>query len=195
MTPLMTPASLGDTVLAIQTLPRRRFLQAAAAAIATFSVGMNPLMAAPAPAFKFMSADEAQVFQRLLDVMLPTQGSKLVPTSQIPVLATLDAALLATMAPHILGGLKQGLAYFNEGPRAAFGKPFVALDDADAARFCDQWADGREVPQRALAMGLKKLVALSYFANPPTWVPLGYPGPFTRRSGIPMKGNAPRPKA
>lgn len=198
MPSLLPPSSLGDTVAAIQALPRRRFLQAAAAALATASAGLQTLQAAspapPAP-LRYLTANEAQVFQRLLDVMLPTQGSPLLPASQVPVLATLDAALLATMAPHILTGLKQGIAYFNEAPRAALGKPFVALNDTEAARFCDQWANGTEVPQRALAMGLKKLVALSYFANPPTWAPLGYPGPMTRRRGLPSLGNAPMPKA
>jgi len=189
------PSSLGDTVSALQALPRRRFLQAAAAAVASLSVGLNPLHAATPPTLRYLSADEARVFQRLLDVMLPTEGSALLPTTRVPVLATLDAALLATMAPHILAGLKQGVAYFNEAPRATYGKPFTALNDADAARFCDQWADGTEVPQRALAMGLKKLVALSYFANPPTWAPLGYPGPMTRRRGLPSLGNAPLPTA
>jgi len=144
---------------------------------------------------KFVGDTEARVFQRLLDVMLPTEGSALLPPAQVPVLQTLDAALLATMPPHILAGLRGGIGYFNDGPKAGYGKAFVDLADADATAFCDAWANGTEVPQRALSMGLKKLVALAYFANPPTWGPLGYDGPVTRRQGIASLGNQPLPRA
>lgn len=192
-----------QATVALQQLPRRQFLRAASAAVAAataaLSVGPSLAWAAPGPAappaLKFLNADEAAVMQRLLEVMLPTEGTPLLPLAQVPVLPTLDAALLATMAPHILAGLKGGIGYFNDGPQAMFGKRFVDLDDAQAIRFCDSWANAAEEPKRALSVGLKKLLALSYFANPPTWAPLGYPGPFTRRSGIPSLGNAPAPKA
>ena len=45
--------------------------------------------------------------------------------------ATPVGLLLATMEPHILAGLKGGIAYFNDGPRAQFGQPFVALGDVE----------------------------------------------------------------
>jgi len=196
-------AEIAQAAAALRQLPRRQFLRAAtaAAAAATAALSLGPTLAfaaqttASLPALKFLSADEAAVMQRLLEVMLPTAGTPLLPLAQVPVLQTLDAALLATMAPHILAGLKGGIGYFNEGPQATFGKRFVDLSDEQAIRFCDSWANAPEEPKRALSMGLKKLLALSYFANPPTWAPLGYPGPFTRRSGIPSLGNAPLPKA
>jgi hypothetical protein len=177
---------------AIDGLSRRHFLQAAAALSA--AGGVPGLHAAPAP-MKFVGDTEARVFQRLLDVMLPVAGSPLLPPAQVPVLQTLDAALLGTMAPHVLAGLKGGIGYWNEGPKAQYGKAFVDLDDTQATQFCDAWANGAEVPQRALSMGLKKLVGLAYFANPPTWAPLGYSGPFTRPRNIPSLGNAPLPRA
>ena len=116
------------------------------------------------------------------------------PWSPEEILSTLDGALLAGMAPHILAGLKGGVAYFNDGPRASLGKPFTELDDAAAARFCDAWGDGREPAQRGLAMGLKKLVQLSYWANPASWAPLGYDGPMTARLKLARLGNAPLPR-
>lgn len=199
----MLPSHIAEAAQALRQLPRRQFLRAASAAVAaaTAALSVGPSLAwadqsaAALPTLKFLDAREAAVMQRLLEVMLPTQGTPLLPLAQVPVLQTLDAALLATMAPHILAGLKGGIGYFNDGPQASFGKRFVDLSDEQAIRFCDSWANAAEEPKRALSMGLKKLLALSYFANPPTWGPLGYPGPFTRRSGIPSLGNAPLPKA
>lgn len=182
----------------VENLGRRDFLRISAAAASLFACGslLQPVAALAAlPAgITHMSEDEYAVFRRLMEVMLPTQGTALVPIDKIPVLQTLDGALLATMEPHILKGLKGGVAYFNDGPMGAFGKRFVDLAEADAIRFCDTWADSAEIPQRALAMGLKKLVGLAYWANPPTWAPLGYDGPVSKRWGLKSYGNAPLPK-
>lgn len=182
----------------VESLGRRDFLRIAAAAASLFACGslLQPVAALAAlPAgINHMSEDEYAVFRRLMEVMLPTEGSALIPLDKIPVLQTLDGALLATMEPHILKGLKGGVGYFNDGPVGAFGKRFVDLAEADAIRFCDAWANSAEVPQRALAMGLKKLVGLAYWANPPTWAALGYDGLVTKRWGLKSYGNAPLPK-
>jgi hypothetical protein len=175
---------------ALGRLSRRHFIAAAAARGA--APGLAAAQAAP-PKMKFVGETEARVFQRLLDVMLPTAGSPLVPPAQVPVLPTLDAALLGTMEPHILAGLKGGIGYFNDGPLARHQRRFVDLNDEEAARFCDAWSASSEPPQRALASGLKKLVALAYFANPPTWAPLEYDGPMSAPGKLPSLGNAPLP--
>lgn len=188
-----------DALARIDRLSRRDFLKFGVAAATTAALGATALTprgawAALPPGIKFMSESEHKVFARLLEIVLPVEGSALVPLKDIPVLPTLDAALLGTMEPHILQGLKKGIAYFNDGPLAGFGKRFVDLGNADAERFCDAWANSAEVPQRALAMGLKKLVGLAYWANPPTWEPLGYDGPVTKRWGLKSLGNTPMPK-
>ena len=184
----------------INGLSRRSFLKAASGLALAASVGTGLLGAANAFAsmpegIKVMSASEYQVMHRLMQVMLVTEGTGRVPASEIPVMQTLDAALLATLEPHILEGLKGGIAYFNAGPKAEFGKTFVELSDKQAVEFCDSWADSDEVPSRALTMGLKKLVGLSYWANPPTWAPLGYGGPVTEKWKLESLGNAPLPKS
>lgn len=184
----------------ISGLNRRSFLKAASGFAAAASLGGGLLGAANAFAsmpkgINFMSKSEYQIMHRLMEVMLVTEGSDLVPASEIPVMQTLDAALLATMEPHILTGLKGGIAYFNEGPKVIYGKPFVELSEKEAAAFCDGWADSDKVPHRALVMGLKKLIGLSYWANPPTWKPLGYRGPVTDTWKLASQGNAPLPKS
>lgn len=185
-------ADVTSVVAAIGRLQRRDFLRFAAASAA--AAGLAGAAHAGLPAgVKFMSESEAAVFTRLAQVVLPVAGSPLVPWTSDALLQTLDGALLATMEPHILAGLKGGVKYFDDGPMATYKKRFTELSDAEATQFCDAWGDSAEPPQRGLAMGLKKLVQLSYWANPATWVPLGYDGPMTQRLGIKRLGNTPLP--
>lgn len=185
-------ADVTTVVAAIGRLQRRDFLRFAAAAGA--ATGLAGVAHASLPAgVKFMSEPEAAVFTRLAQVVLPVTGSPLAPWTPDGLLQTLDAALLAGMEPHILAGLKGGVTYFDEGPMATYKKRFTALSDAEATQFCDAWGNSAEPPQRGLAMGLKKLVQLSYWANPGTWAAVGYDGPMTQRLGIKRLGNAPLP--
>lgn len=185
-------AELGTVLAAIARLQRRDFLRFAGAAGVTALAGGTSLAALP-PGVKFMNEAEAALFTRLAQVVLPVAGSPLAPWTPEGLLQTLDGALLATMAPHILTGLKGGIQYFNDGPMALHKKRFTELDDAQATQFCDAWGNSELPPQRGLTMGLKKLVQLSYWANPASWAPLGYDGPMTQRLGLKSLGNAPLP--
>ncbi len=184
-------ADVGTVVAAIAGLQRRDFLRFAGAAATTGLAGS--LHAALPAGVKFIDEAQAAVFTRLAQVTLPVAGSPLAPWTPEGLLQTLDAALLGTMEPHILAGLKGGVKYFDDGPLATYKKRFTLLSDLEATQFCDAWGDAGEPPQRGLAMGLKKLVQLSYWANPATWAPLGYDGPMTQRLGIKRLGNAPLP--
>ncbi len=139
-----------------------------------------------------MTAYEYKVMKRLQDVMLPLDGTPF--PNDVPVLQVLDAALLAGMPPHILSGLKGGIQYFDAGPKKHFkGRHFTDLTDEEAVEFLARWSDGEAPPHRGLAMGLKKLIGLSYWSNPATWPSLGYGGPYSKRAGVELLGNAPRP--
>ena len=184
-------ADVTTVVAAIARLQRRDFLRFAGAAATTGLAG--GIHAAVPAGVKFINDGEAAVFTRLAQVVLPVAGSPLVPWTPEGLLQTLDAALLGTMEPHILAGLKGGVKYFDDGPVAIYKKRFTLLSDADATQFCDAWGNSTEPPQRGLAMGLKKLVQLSDWANPATWAPLEYDGPLTQRVGIKRLGNAPLP--
>lgn len=184
-------ASLDKALALIGRLHRRDFLAFAGAALGAAGLGGPGI--ARASTLKSIDADEARIFRRIAEVVLPVQGSALAPWTPEVLLQTLDGALLGTMEPHILAGLRGGIGYFNQGPVAGYGKRFVELDDAAAARFLDEWGDAKEALHRALAMGLKKLVQLSYWANPASWGPLGYDGPVTRKNGLKSLGNAPLP--
>ena len=187
---------LDPVIRAIQQLHRRDFLRAALVVGAAGATGLSSLgaKAAPVAGLKFQSEAEAGVFLRLAEVVLPVAGTSLAAWTPEGLLQTLDAALLAGMEPHILAGLKGGVGYFNDGPVARFGKRFTALNDAEATQFVDAWGDSKVPPQRGLTMGLKKLVQLSYWANPASWAPLGYDGPVSQRMGLERLGNAPMPR-
>lgn len=191
-------SKLEDATDYVCRISRRDFLNAAAliagAAAITTVMPATISFAANLNGMQVMGKYEYAVFKRLMEVMLPIKGTPLVPLDKIPVLQTLDAALLAPMPGHIWDGLKGGIQYFNEGAKADFGKPFVDLSNAEAERFLDSWASSGEAPRRALAMGLKKLVGLAYWANPPTWKPLGYDGPVSRKWALESYGNSPLPQ-
>jgi hypothetical protein len=184
-------SGLDDAIHAIARLTRRDFVRFSAAALAT--TGAVGARGAVPAGLRFMTEPEAAVFAKLADVVLPVAGSKLVDLGHETILKTIDAALLGTMEPHVLAGLKGGIQYFDQGPVEMHKKRFVQLSDEEATRFCDAWGNGALPPQRGLAMGLKKLVQLGYWANPPTWAPLEYEGPLSRKRGLVSLGNAPLP--
>ena len=190
---LDTPSPLNQALQIVGRLSRRDFMAFAGTAVGVAASGAASVAQAQAPALKSINPAEADIFRRVAEVVLPVGGSALAPWKPEALLGTLDAALLGTMAPHVLAGLKGGLQYFNEGPVAQHGKRFTALDDAMATAFLDAWGNAKEVPHRALASGLKKLVQLSYWANPASWAPLEYDGPISQRNGLKSLGNAPLP--
>ena len=190
--PLDTSTPWTPALQAVERLSRRDFMAFASAATAWAVMPSARAQTVP-PALKSINPAETAIFLRVAEVVLPVSGSPLAPWKPEVLLGILDAALLGTMAPNVLAGLKGGLQYFNDGPVPRHGKRFVALDDAAATAFMDAWGNSTEVPQRALASGLKKLVQLSYWANPESWGPLGYDGPLSKRNGLPSLGNAPLP--
>lgn len=177
------------------TLNRRAFLKALTSIAAAAAVlPLIPVSAGILTDENKMDDLEKKVFSKLIQVCLPTQGTNLVDPSTLPVLATIEGALLAGMAPHIRQGLRGGIGYFNSATKDQFGSEFVELSESKAARFIDDWSGSDQIPHRALAMGLKKLTVLAYWAIPNTWAPLGYDGPVTDKAGFKIYGNAPEPK-
>lgn len=188
-------AQIELAVAAVQRLGRRDFLKLAAVGAGLALTGLFPaiVQAAMPKGLRFMGEAEYPVFHRLMQVTLPVEGTKLASLDAIPVMQTLDGALLGGMAPHELQGLKAGVKAFEEGPLKAYGKRFSQLGDKEAAAFCDAWGNSAVAMERGLVTALKKLVTLSYWANPPTWAALGYDGPVSQRWGLKSIGNTPLP--
>ncbi len=182
---------------------RRRFLQIATITVGTMGVGGSFLGSAGTAeaaseavpkGVKHMTLNEYKVFQRLIDAHMPTAGTQLPNPAELPVMQTLDAALLAGMAPHVLAGLKGGIEFFDAGPQSSFNnKRFTELSDSEARAFCDAWANADTPAKRGIVVGLKKLAGLAYWSNPKTWPAVGYDGPATKGTDTPSYGNAPLP--
>jgi hypothetical protein len=177
-------------------ISRRSFLKTASTVAAAVSIlpTLNAFASEPADE-ALMTELERSVFEKMLKISLPTAGTSLIDPATVPVLQTLEGALLVGMAPHMRHGLRGGIGYFNNGSIEDFGAAFINLSDEDAALFCDQWGGSEELPKRALSMGLKKLTVLAYWAIPDTWQPLGYDGPVSDRWNLTSLGNTPEPKA
>lgn len=181
----------------IARMDRRSFLAFAAAGAA---VGLMPgipgsALANEVPQLNSINAAHTRVFLKMAEAALPVEDTKLAPWDATVLLQTLDNALLGTMEPHILAGLQGGLDYFNQGPVEQYSKTFVELSPEQAREFCDQWSDSPEPPRRALEVGIKKLVQLSYWANPGSWAATGYDGPVSDTWGLQPLGNAALPEA
>ncbi|MFM2347186.1 MAG: hypothetical protein RL654_1939 [Pseudomonadota bacterium] len=193
-----SPAGAADLAAAVEAMTRlsRRDVMRALAAL-----GSAPLLApasarAALPAgLVHLDAAQAAVMLRLAQVTLPVEGSRLAPWQPEVLLQTLDAALLGPMDARVRAGLRGGIEAFEAAPRATLGRPFTALDDAQACAFCDAWGASTEPMQRGLVTGLKKLVQLSYWAHPSSWPAVGYDGPISERLGLKSLGNAPMPRA
>lgn len=175
---------------------RRQFLKLATA-ISVTVVSLSPMqvMAGILTDENKMDATEQAVFKKMLTIALPTNGTNLIDPASLPVIPTIEGALLAGMPPHIRKGLNQGIHYFNQGPQKTYGNSFTELSDADATAFVDEWAASDAAPHRALAMAIKKLTVLAYWAIPDTWAPLGYSGPVSEKWGLKYRGVTPEPKA
>ena len=175
---------------------RRQFLKIATAMTATvMACSSMQVMAGVLTNEKKMDSTEQAVFKKMLAIALPTEGSTLVDPATLPVIATIEGALLAGMPAHIRKGLNQGIHYFNQSAEKNYGKPFTHLSDAQATEFVDAWSDSHVAPHRALSMGIKKLTVLSYWAIPTTWAPLGYDGPVSEKWGLKKRGVTPEPQA
>lgn len=183
---------------------RRNFLKATSLAItcASFSghllysgIASSSAITAQLPKqIKHINYFEYQVLNHLMTIALPVRGTPLPSPKQVDAMVTLDQALLGGMEAHVLAELKQGIKFFEEGPRSNFqNKAFTQLSASQAIKFCDNWANSDFPQQRGIVMGLKKLVSLAYWSNPATWPTLNYIGPISKRKGIPALGNAPLP--
>ena len=177
-------------------LNRRQFLKSASMiAVAVAMIPVTPVFAGVLTESGKLTDAETRFYQKMVAVCLPAKGHNIVDPATLPVVATLEGALMAGMPPHIREGVRGGAMYLNDAAKQHYGKPFVEITDAQAREFLDRWGESDQIPHRALAMGLKKLTCLAYWAIPNTWAPLGYDGPISDRIGLKPLGNTPEPMA
>lgn len=184
-------------------LPRRRFLKAAvlvsavaAAAAGGFSVlrrSEKDALAMPSD-ITHLSAQEYQLFKRLAEVSLPTEGTQFVPVDQVPVLKNVEY-LLAGLAPEIREQLGMGLALFDNAAVITGGDwgRFVDLPDDKALVYIEKWLNSSQVVQRAVACAATRIVRTAYWMDLTAAAVIGFDGPVSRKWGMESLGNAPMP--
>lgn len=175
---------------------RRAFLKAGLVTAIGTSTLLTMGCSSEAPfdsGLKVLTPSQQALFARLVDVLLPTQGTAMADTRSVPVLANVDH-LLAGLEPKVREDLGAAMMLFEYGSLVLGGhfSRFTRLDDADAIAYIEDWQHGNTI-QRGVAATLKRLVYASYWRDEKTWAPVDYDGPVTVRWGLPSLGNAPLP--
>lgn len=141
-----------------------------------------------------LSAEERELFDRLAEAYLPTEGRPLKPLAEVPITDNIDRILGSLDAPT-LDEVHLGLKLFDYG--AIFiglhFKRFVNLDIPQRLDYLRRWIDGAET-QRAIAGLVRKLVCAGYWQDIEAARAIGYQGPVSVAAKLPSLGNAPMPQ-
>lgn len=177
---------------------RRRFLSASTRL--TLAVGMGGLVSAcsDAPKDKIaaggaLSSSQMAFFQRMSEVLLPTEGTAMTPLASVPVLGNLDS-LFGGMPEKVRGDLGMAIDLFEHAGLVMgwhFSR-FTRMSDQDAVSYIDSWQSGHPMQQGIITV-LKKLIYASYWRDEKTWPPLQFDGPVSEKWGLPSLGEAPLP--
>lgn len=170
----------------------RAFLFGATAAVGAGVAACSPKVVRP-EGTEHMSDGEIALFQKLIVVFLPLQGTKYTPVEKVPMMRNIDK-IFKTLHPNVRKDLGMGLKLFQYGS-IFIGMNFTAfhnLSDQAATEYCEKWLRGGNV-QRAIFGALKQFTLNSYWSDSVTWGPIDYDGPLTKKNGIPSLGNAPLP--
>lgn len=188
----------------LRPLSRRRFLKAglllgggalalAAGGFAVFRRSEQDRLPVPA-GLKTLTAQEYLLFSRLARLILPTAGTTLADVASVPVVSHVDG-LLAGLEPDIRKQLGMGLALFDNAAILTGGHwgRFVDLPDAEAAQYLHAWLNSTQLPLRAVAGAVTRLVKTGYWMDPTTWAAVEFDGPVSKKWGIASQGNTPLP--
>ena len=187
--------SIESLVAPLGAMTRRKWLKSALVlTAATGAVYCSPAKKIELPAdITNLSQSEFSLFQKVIEVFLPVDQWKMIPTGQTSLLRNIDN-LFRHIPAKTRGDLGIGLKLFNYGP-IVMGWHFTSfanLSLQDAAAYCEKWQNGNLV-QRGVFGALKQIVYMSYWREPVTWGPIGYDGPVSKRNGYARLGNAPLP--
>jgi hypothetical protein len=186
-----------DVERSLRPFSRRSFLVSGltvGAALMTLGLTACSSEVHVAPAgIEYLGSSEITVLEKLIEALLPTEGTPMVAASSIPIINNVDT-MFGEMNPKTQADLKVALKLFNYGS-AVFSRHFTQFSklDAQVARsYIDDWQNGLPM-QRAIATVLKKFIYLAYWRDERTWPPLEYEGPVSDRWNLPSLGNAPIP--
>jgi len=147
----------------------------------------------PLPAgLQILNPDEYQLLQRLVDVLLPQEGSGLFPSEQVAVVENFD--LIVNRTAYYFGILRHGIRLLDYSPLVTgYGCRLVDLEDRQLLSLVADWGDGNMI-QRAVIGTIRRLLFVSYWRDERTWEPVGYDGPVSDKWGLQALGYAPMPE-
>lgn len=155
--------------------------------------GCSSTTSTAAKGFRVLTPDSVAIFSKLIEVALPTQGTRLAPVASIPVLENIDKTL-SILDAQIQADLSLAVYLFDYSP-TLMGLHFTRfqnLDTAKALDYLEGWQNAGSV-QRGIATALKKIVYASYWRDERTWPALEFDGAVSEKWGLKSLGNAPMP--
>ena len=185
---------------AVQALNRRSFLKTGLLLGAGISTGLS-LGGCSSPAgtlpdgIRVLSAKHMPLFEKLIPVLLPVEGSILTPPSAVPVIANIDAMLGLMQASTredvlVLFDLFEYSSIFSTELAR-----FSQLDNIEARNYIEACQSSSLFIQRAVVTAIKKFIYIGYWRDEKTWGPIEFDGPVSKQWKLPSLGNAPLPTA
>ena len=185
---------------AVQALNRRSFLKAGILLGAGISTGLSlggcssPVGTLP-DGIQILSAKHIPMFEKLISVLLPVEGSILTPPDTVPVIANIDAMLGVMHASTredvlVLFDLFEYSSIFSTQLSR-----FSQLDNEDARIHIEACQSSSLFIQRAVVTAMKKFIYIGYWRDEETWAPIEFDGPVSKQWNLPSLGNAPLPSA
>lgn len=199
MTKPIVPESIqNEIVSALAPMKRRRFLTMAVHGLLVAGAGSLVSACTESPvgdmdAGKALSSSQMAFFQRLAQILLPTDGTEMAPLESVPVLRNLDE-MFNGMSAQIRSDLGKAIDLFEYGGLVMgwnFSR-FTRMSEQDAVLYIDSWQAGHPV-LLGIATVLKKLVYAAYWRDARTWGALQFAGPVSETWGLPSLGEAPLP--
>jgi len=140
-----------------------------------------------------LTAEERALFASFAETLIPTEGTTLLPLTDVPVVDNIAAAL-SFLDPATLEEVRMGLKLFDYGPFVIgfHFKRFSALSLSDREAYIRRWEEGVTI-QRGVVDLLKKLTFIGYWQSIEASRAVGYRGPVSIEGGVPYQGNAPMP--
>lgn len=183
---------------AIQALNRRSFLKAGLLLGTGISTGLSlggcsTSVDSLPDGIQFLSAKHIPLFEKLISVLLPVEGSILTPPDTVPVIPNIDA-MLGVMNVSTREDVLVLFDLFEYGSIFSMQlSRFSQINDEDARIYIEACQNSSLFIQRAVVTAMKKFVYISYWRDEKTWGPIEFDGPVAKKWNLPSLGNAPLP--
>lgn len=181
-------------------LSRRRFLALGTQGGLALLAGSLQLAGCDRPSppvagnLKVFSSKESTILSAAAQALLPD----LPGMARVRAVGLVDRIddLFGRISPAIASDFKQLLNVLEDVPLLSLSlTPFTSLNESERLARLRNWEHSRLALKRRGFQGLKKLAASAFYALPPSWPEIGYPGPWIGRidvgTGLDNQGHQP----